>query len=72
MPKNIERKIIIPEMTEQGYLNMQDIACNDDEVDCRGLACKDCIYCKHNLKHFIYYFGLLDAAGTITVKESIK
>lgn len=69
--KVIKREIIIPEMSKQGYLDMQDGACSD-EADCRGIACRQCIYYKDNIDHFINYFGLLDAAGTITVKETIK
>ncbi len=71
MSRTIERQLTIPELSRKGYQLMQEGACSN-EADCKGLACKECIYCKDNLDHFIYYFGLLDSAGTITVKEIIK
>jgi hypothetical protein len=71
MSRIAKRQLTIPPITDQGYKAMQEAACSD-EASCKGLACRQCIYYKDNFKHFINYFALWDAPGTITVKEIIK
>ena len=66
----IKRKIIIPELKKDGYKHIQDDFCGDKKVNCRGLECKDCIFHRYNLDHFIDFFELRSCHGEITVSET--
>ena len=65
----MKRTLTIPKIKLSGARIIQEGFCSDDTKDCRGVACKDCIFSNYNVDHFITFFQLDEIHGELNVIE---